>query len=55
MASGGITKKFSIHHWIYKLGFKLDRFLAEYFPRFFASFFWIRLQVRDDVELPTKV
>lgn len=54
MASGGIAKKFSIHHGLYKLGFKLDQFLAEHFPRVFASFFWIRLQVREDNELPTR-
>ena len=54
MASGGIAKKFSINHWIYTVGFKLDQFLAERFPRLFASFFWIRLRVRDDINLPAR-
>ena len=54
MASGGISKKFLIYHWIYKMGFKLDQFLAKHLPQIFASFFWIRLKTRDDVELPKR-
>jgi hypothetical protein len=54
MASGGIAKKFVINHFFYKVGFKLDQFLAKQFPKIFAAFFWIRLQTRNDVELPRR-
>jgi hypothetical protein len=54
MATGGINKKFPIHEVIYQIGFRIDQFLASHLPRFFASFFWVRLQTHKDIDLPLR-
>lgn len=41
--TGGISRRFSIPEWLYKVFFKADDFLAARFPRIFSSFFIITL------------
>ena len=45
MMTGGISRKFSIPIWIYRLLFRADYFLSIKAPRFFASFFVAKMIV----------
>ena len=47
MVTGGITKTFPVPGWLYRWYFNLDRWLARRLPRLFASFFSVRLHVKE--------
>jgi SAM-dependent methyltransferase len=43
MATGGISRRFPILHWLYRIAFDLDKSVADHFPRFAAAFFIAKL------------
>ena len=46
MATGGISRRVPIPHFLYKILFGLDVIMAGAFPRVFSSFFIVRLTKR---------
>lgn len=43
MATGGISRRFPVPHWMYRSYLALDRTVARALPKLFASFFSVRL------------
>lgn len=47
MMTGGISRAFPVPAWMYRAYFSIDKKLARYMPKLFASFFSVRLVAKE--------